>query len=57
MTRDQVRAEYRTRPDRLANILAPVDLQMHWLRELGFVDVDCFWKYFELALFGGFRAR
>jgi SAM-dependent methyltransferase len=57
VTRDQVRAEYRTRPDRLANILAPVDLQMHWLRELGFVDVDCFWKYFELALFGGFRAR
>jgi hypothetical protein len=27
-----------------------------WLRECGFVDVDCFWKYFELALFGGFRA-
>ncbi len=24
-----------------------------WLRALGFVDVDVFWKWFELALFGG----
>lgn len=57
VTRGQVRGEYRARPDRLANILAPVEVQQHWLRELGFVDVDCFWKYFERALFGGFRVR
>jgi tRNA (cmo5U34)-methyltransferase len=55
ITREQVRREFRDRPDRLANILAPVEEQCRWLRELGFVDVDCFWKWFELALFGGFR--
>jgi tRNA (cmo5U34)-methyltransferase len=57
VTRDQVRREFQERPDRLANILAPVEEQCRWLRELGFVDVDCFWKWFELALFGGFRPR
>ena len=28
--------------------------QCAWLRGIGFRDVDCFWKYFELAIFGGF---
>ena len=55
ITRDAVRAEYLGRPDRSANILAPVEAQCGWLRELGFVDVDCHWKWFELALFGGVR--
>jgi len=55
VTLDAVRREYRERPDRVANILAPLDVQCGWLREVGFVDVDCFWKLFELALFGGFR--
>ena len=53
--REQVRREFQERPDRLANILAPVEAQCRWLRELGFVDVDCYWKWFELAVFGGFR--
>ena len=53
---DEVRRQHRERPDRAANILAPVDVQCDWLRAIGFVDVDCFWKYFELALFGGVRA-
>src|SRR5438067_1784111 len=35
--------------------LAPFEEQCRWLREIGFGPVDCFWKYFELALFGGFR--
>jgi SAM-dependent methyltransferase len=50
---DAVRTEYHTRPDKADNILAPVDVQCAWLREIGFVDVDVFWKWFELALFGG----
>ena len=29
--------------------------QCRWLREIGFQDVDCFWKYFELAIFGGVK--
>jgi SAM-dependent methyltransferase len=52
---EQVRRELLERPDRADNILAPVDEQCRWLRAIGFVDVDCFWKHFELAIFGGFR--
>ncbi|HEY3130150.1 MAG TPA: class I SAM-dependent methyltransferase [Acidobacteriota bacterium] len=55
VTREKVRSDFMERPDRAANILAPVEEQCRWLREIGFVDVDCFWKYFELAVFGGFR--
>jgi SAM-dependent methyltransferase len=54
-TRDEVAADFYHRPDKSANILAPVELQCAWLREIGFVDVDCFLKLFELALFGGRR--
>lgn len=50
---DEVFASYRTRADGGANILAPVGDQMEWLRELGFVDVDCAFKCFELAVFAG----
>lgn len=55
VTLEQVRREFLERPDRAANILAPVEEQCRWLRDIGFEDVDCFWKYFELAIFGGFR--
>jgi tRNA (cmo5U34)-methyltransferase len=37
------------------NILAPVEDQLVWLRELGFVHVDCHWKWLELALLAGVR--
>jgi len=51
--RDDVARDFYHRPDKAANILAPVDEQCAWLREIGFVDVDCFFKVFELAVFGG----
>ena len=54
-TVEQVRHEYVTRQDQTSNILAPVEEQCAWLRHIGFRDVDCFWKYFELAVFGGTR--
>ena len=50
---DDVYASYRERADGGANILAPVWDQVEWLRELGFVDVDCAFKCFELAVFAG----
>jgi cyclopropane fatty-acyl-phospholipid synthase-like methyltransferase len=55
VTREQVHREFLHRPDRAANILASLEEQCQWLREMGFRDVDCFWKYFELAIFGGTR--
>ncbi|HJZ95890.1 MAG TPA: class I SAM-dependent methyltransferase [Candidatus Solibacter sp.] len=55
VTLDEVKRDFLDRPDRAANILASVEEQCAWLRELGFRDVDCYWKYFELALFGGVR--
>jgi hypothetical protein len=48
-----VASTYDQRPDKAANILAPVEEQCAWLRAVGFVDVDCFFKAFELAVFGG----
>jgi len=50
---EALRAAYRARPDKADNRLAPVEIQCAWLREIGFADVDVFWKWFELALFGG----
>lgn len=52
---DEVYASYRERADGPANILAPVWDQLDWLRELGYVDVDCAFKAFELAVFAGRR--
>jgi len=52
-TREIEEAYYQDKKD---NILAPVGTQCQWLRNLGFLDVDCFFKTFELALFGGRRA-
>lgn len=51
--REDIAAAYHTRADKSANILAPVDLQLGWLRDIGFTDVDCYLKIFELAVFGG----
>ena len=38
-----------------SNKLASVQIQLEWLREIGFEEVDCYWKWLELALFGGSR--
>lgn len=53
--RDAVAARFAARADRAANILAPLEAQCAWLRDVGFVDVDCFFKVVELAVFGGRR--
>lgn len=56
-TRQQVATEFVHRPDKAANILVAVERQCDWLRDCGFADVDCYFKAFELAVFGGRRPR
>jgi tRNA (cmo5U34)-methyltransferase len=38
-----------------SNQLLDVETQTGWLRAIGFAQVDCFWKWRELAVFGGVK--
>lgn len=50
-----VEAQYCGRPDKADNILERAEVQIDWLREIGFLHADCYLKWFELAVFGGFK--
>ena len=56
-TIEEARHEFRNEPDREANILASVEDQCAWLRDVGFLDVDCFFKLLEIAIFGGTKPQ
>jgi tRNA (cmo5U34)-methyltransferase len=41
--------------DENSDRLLSLDTQLDWLRQIGFVDVDCYWKWLELALIMGIK--
>jgi len=50
---EKVRDIFLERMAEEAGVLSTLDSQIRWLGECGFIEVDCFFKYFELAVFGG----
>ena len=52
-TRTEVARDYYARAGQDANVLAPLEVQCDWLREIGYENVECYLKVLELAVFGG----
>jgi tRNA (cmo5U34)-methyltransferase len=58
-TSDQIQAEMheqlRLAGGRHQSHIAPLSDQLSWLAEAGFKSVDCYWRYLDLAIFGGVK--
>jgi tRNA (cmo5U34)-methyltransferase len=54
-TREELADTFMNRPDKDANILLSINTQCDWLREIGYEEVDCYFRIYELAVFGGRR--
>src|SRR5215203_4942881 len=55
LTRDAAAAAYANRLDRDDNRLAPLDVQCAWLRDAGYTEVTAPFRWYEIAVFGGYR--
>ena len=56
-SRRQIRSNFLNSEERAANIVTLTETQCNWLRDIGFINVDCYFKIFELAVFGGMRPQ
>jgi ubiquinone/menaquinone biosynthesis C-methylase UbiE len=54
---EEVLNEIANRLDKSANRLTPVETQLQWLRAIGYTDVDCYWKHYELAILAGYKPQ
>ena len=54
-TIEAVGIEFQNRPDKKDNILLSPETQCEWLREIGFKNVDVYFKCCELAVFSGMK--
>ena len=54
-TRQEISDIFMNRLDRETNLLTPIETQCNWLREIGYEEVDCYFRIYELAVFGGRR--
>ena len=54
-TREEMADIFMKRPDKDANRLLSVDVQCDWLRKIGYTEVDCYFRIYELAVFAGRR--
>jgi tRNA (cmo5U34)-methyltransferase len=55
-TPEQIVRSFMERSGKLANRLTLLEDQLQWLRSTGFEEVDCYWKYYELAVFAGYKS-
>jgi len=56
-TQQEIADIFINRPDKESNLLTPVETQCDWLREIGFEQVDCYFRIYELAVFAGRRSN
>lgn len=54
-TKEEIKELYHDETHKSLNKLESVEKQCMWLREIGYKEVDCYMKLFELALFGGIK--
>ena len=54
-TREQIAAAFHNRQDKQLNKLVPIEMQLDWLREIGYGDVDCYMRIYSLAVLAGRR--
>jgi tRNA (cmo5U34)-methyltransferase len=47
---------YTAEKDDRANRLLPIEIQLGWSQDMGFVGVDCYWKGLEMAFLIGYKA-